>query len=55
VSVVYAPHAAFMGHHVISMAENDIYNGFARLAWTVAASCVVISCSLGQGGENVTI
>jgi len=51
-SVTYGPYSAYSGRHAISVEENDLYNGFARLAWSIGVACVVVSCSLGQGGKN---
>ena len=50
-SVMYGAVDAETGKHLVSVAENDIYNGFQRAAWGVGLSYVIIACSLGQGGS----
>ena len=37
----------------VSMTENILYGGFHRLAWAMAVSWVIFTCSRGYGGTFV--
>lgn len=54
-SVVYGPYAADMGYHIVYLSESVIYNALARCGWAVALAYVIMSCALGQGGENAQL
>ena len=49
---IYGPFDAITGGHVISLSEADFYNAFSRTSWSIGLSLVIISCSLGQGGNS---
>lgn len=50
-SVMYGPYDAQTGKHLVTLTENDFYNGLQRTAWGIGLSYIIISCSLGQGGK----
>ena len=51
-AIVYGldiPNVMFDGK-TLSMTENILYGGFHRLAWAMAVSWVIFTCSRGYGG-----
>ena len=45
----------FFDGKTFSMAENILYGGFHRLAWAMAVSWVIFTCSRGYGGRYISL